>query len=154
MNNEVPATCKSHPDVTIPSNGCAYSVWSNNSDYPPGWCQLADDGCTIIPGKSTSIVWEKPQASNYFTMTGDCDAVGDCVMSNNYPATYGHDEECSVTMSQDASVTVGNIFYLEKCCDNLMIRGKDVESPDAVPLTFINGESFSWSSDYSVSRNG
>ena len=37
--NEAPGGCKSMP--------CKYVIWDNNPDFPPGWCQLATDGCQI-----------------------------------------------------------------------------------------------------------
>ena len=87
-------------------------------------------------------------------MTGNCEVVDDCVQSSGYPVTHGNNEACSVTMSQDASVTVGDTFELETCCDHLMIRGNDVESADAVPRTLNFGETFSWSTDGSVTNGG
>ena len=57
VNNEVPASCQSHPDFVIPPKGCAYAVWDDNPDHHPGWCQLANDNCTLAQ-KSTGIVWE------------------------------------------------------------------------------------------------
>ena len=87
-------------------------------------------------------------------MSGDCEVVGDCVQSSNYPSTHGNDESCSITMLEDATVTVGDTFDLETCCDHLMIRGVDTESADAVPATLNAGEVFSWTTDGSVSRNG
>ena len=85
-------------------------------------------------------------------MTGDCDVQGDCVSSNNYPSVHGNSESCSVTMLQDASITVGGTFSLETCCDHLMIRGEDVETSDTVPASLNEGETFSWTTDGSVTR--
>ena len=87
-------------------------------------------------------------------MTGDCDIQGDCVSSKSYPNLHGNDEACSVTMLQDATVTPGNKFSLETCCDHLMIRGLDVESSEAIPSSLEAGETFSWTTDASVTREG
>ena len=87
-------------------------------------------------------------------MTGDCDVQGDCVSSNNYPGVHGNSESCSITMLQDASVSVGSTFQLETCCDHLMIRGVDTESSDTVPTALDSGETFSWTTDGSVTREG
>ena len=87
-------------------------------------------------------------------MTGDCDQQGDCVSSSNYPSAHGNRESCSVTLLQHVSVTVGNTFDLETCCDHLMIQGQDVESSSAVPSTLPMGETFSWTTDGSVTRSG
>ena len=87
-------------------------------------------------------------------MTGDCDVQGDCVSSNNYPNQHGNSESCSVTMLQDAAVVVGSTFNLETCCDNLIIGGIDVESSESVPGSLNEGDTFSWTSDGSVTREG
>ena len=87
-------------------------------------------------------------------MSGDCDVHDDCVSSSNYPSPHGNTESCSITMLQDASVSVGFTFDLETCCDHLMIRDVDVEFASAVPPSLNAGEIFSWSSDGSIARNG
>ena len=92
--------------------------------------------------------------SDYFTMVGDCDIQGDCVSTNNYPGLHGNEESCSITMLQDASITVGDTFEVEACCDHLMIRGEDVESSDAVPRSLNAGETFTWTSDFSLQSEG
>lgn len=90
----------------------------------------------------------------FFTMTGDCDVQGDCVSSRNYPSVHENHESCTVTMLQDVIVTPGNLFNLETCCDHLMIGGVDVESSNAVPSSLSAGDVFSWTSDFSVTREG
>ena len=87
-------------------------------------------------------------------MSGDCDVQDDCVSSSNYPSPHGNQESCSITMLQDASVSVGSTFDLETCCDHLMIRDVDVEFASAVPPSLNAGEIFSWTSDGSVAGNG
>ena len=87
-------------------------------------------------------------------MTGDCEVVNDCVQSSGYPVSHGNNEACSVTMLQDASVSVGSTFTLETCCDHLMIRGVDVEAAENVPSALSAGEQFSWSTDGSVTNGG
>jgi len=112
----------------------------------------------LIGSKLQALIGSKPQAliesSNYFTMTGDCDVVDDCVSSKNYPNLYGKKEECTVTMSKDALVTVGGTFNLENHYDHLMIRGIDIFLRLEVPSTFNQGESFSWSTDFSNNLQG
>jgi len=123
-----------------------------------GMPKYLNSGETLMWNTDSSVTHEGWQfcffATIYFTKTGDCDVVGDCVSSSNHPTSHGHNEQCTVTMIQDASVTVGSGFSLETCCDHLIIRGNYVKSPDAVPLTFNSGESFSWSSDHSVNKPG
>jgi len=94
------------------------------------------------------------QPSSYFTMTGDCDVQGDCVSSGNYPDLHDDHEDCTVTMLKDAGVTAGATFELERCCDNLMINGVDVETSGAVPAFLGKGSTFTWTSDFSVTRPG
>ena len=40
MNNALPDSC----DGGEPSKNCTFAVWDDNPDFPPGWCQLAEDG--------------------------------------------------------------------------------------------------------------
>ena len=87
-------------------------------------------------------------------MTGDCDVAENCVSSNNYPNAHGNSESCSVTMLRNAIVAPGSTFSLETCCDHLMIEGVDVESSANVPDTLNAGQTFSWTSDHSVTRPG
>jgi len=116
----------------------------SNSDFD-GWRKANTCASTTTPPGS---------GSDYFTFSGDCDVQGDCVSSNNYPSVHGNGESCYVTMLQDASVTPGGTFNLETCCDHLMIRGSDIESSYAVPFFLTAGETFIWTSDGSVSREG
>ena len=105
--------------------------------------------CLLVISKVIcGLIWA------YFTMTGDCDTQGDCVSSNNYPQVHGNSESCTITMLQDASVSVGSTFSLETCCDHLMIHGNDVESSDTVPTSLRANDELTWSSDGSVTREG
>jgi len=87
-------------------------------------------------------------------MTGDCDIQGDCVSSAGYPNIHGNNEQCTINILQDASVSVGSTFSLETCCDHLMIRDEDFEHSTRVPTSLNARESFSWSTDGSVTREG
>ena len=87
-------------------------------------------------------------------MTGNCDVQDDCVSSKNYPSQHGNGDYCSITMLRDASVTPGETFQLETCCDHLMIRGVDVEYSSAIPSALSAGDTFTWTSDGSVTRSG
>jgi V8-like Glu-specific endopeptidase len=97
---------------------------------------------------------DTPTESDYFTMTGDCDVQDDCVSSANYPGAHGNRESCSVTMLRNAALTVSSTFSLETCCDHLMIRGVDTERSSAVPASLNSGETFTWTTDSSVTRAG
>ena len=87
-------------------------------------------------------------------MSGDCDVQGDCVSSAGYPNVHGNNGACTINVLQDSSISVGSTFNLETCCDHLMIGGTDVESSDAVPTSMNAGDSFTWSTDGSVTREG
>ena len=87
-------------------------------------------------------------------MTGDCVIQDDCVSTMNYPGQHGNQENCEVTMTKDAFLHPGDVFDLEYCCDHLTIQDVDVESVDAIPMSLSAGETFTWESDFSVSRNG
>jgi hypothetical protein len=135
-------------DIEDPSNvpsslnaGETFSWTTDGSVVREGW-QLCFTPASDAP------------SSDYFTMTGSCDVRDDCVSSSNFPDVHGNDEACSITMQMDASVSVSDGFSLETCCDHLMIRGVDVESQDAVPRSLNAGETFSWSSDGSVTSPG
>ena len=87
-------------------------------------------------------------------MTGDCDVQDDCVSSGNFPNAHNNNEYCEVTMLRDADLSVHSTFDLETCCDHLVIQDVDVESSDAVPSSLSAGETFTWTSDFSVSNAG
>merc|ERR1719461_1944670 len=96
-------------------------------------------------------VWSE----NYlFHMMGNCDVVGDCVSSNNFPDSYGNNEYCSISVMQDSEVSVDQSFMLETCCDNLYIDGVDVENSQDVPQRMRAGSYISFSTDFSVTEGG
>merc|ERR1712038_582944 len=110
-------------------------------------CVLDDDSSDVVDDSSDA-------GSDYFRMTGDCEVQGNYVSSANYPGRHGNRESCSVTMLRSASLTVSSTFNLETCCDHLMIRGVDTESSGAVPASLNSGETFTWTTDFSVTRAG
>ena len=55
IDNELP-----NSGCINPANKCAYAVWSDNPDWPPGWCQLADINCTIVNANNLYITWKNP----------------------------------------------------------------------------------------------
>jgi len=93
-------------------------------------------------------------AGAFFEMEGDCEVVDDCVQSANYPGSYGNNERCDIRMLRDADLTSGRRFSLETCCDHLMINGVDVESADMLPNSLTAGTTFTFTTDYSVTRGG
>ena len=59
INNALPEFCDSGQS----SKNCTFAVWDDNPDFPPGWCQLAEDGVcnkenTQRWGEQVKI-WEK-----------------------------------------------------------------------------------------------
>ena len=61
QRNELPVGCDQikNPLNEKPVSGCAFAVWDDNSDWAPGWCQLADDSC-VLSEKFTGKVWRNP----------------------------------------------------------------------------------------------
>ena len=59
MNNALPDSC----DEGEPSKYCTFAVWYDNPDWTPGWCHLAEDGCTNEDGGggggSPDKIWKK-----------------------------------------------------------------------------------------------
>jgi len=88
-----------------------------------------------------------------FTMYGQCEVVGDCVSSRNYPGSYGNHEMCDISVHRGASVRVTSLS-LETCCDHLYINGMDTEYAAAVPTTLYGGSYIRFTTDYSVTRGG
>jgi len=152
---------------------------NQNTDVNSMICGSGIEGCNdiniasfILPDAATSTVQNKltndpdhtfsigctfndgSQDTDFFTMTGDCEIVNDCVQTRNYPGRHTNNERCEVTMLRDSAVQVGTIFGVETCCDQLVIQGKDVEQSRDVPPVLLSGETFTWSTDFSVAREG
>merc|ERR1719333_370097 len=141
-----------------------YSQWTIASPYSWTMAPIAapTPSPTLPPTPFFPHSWTMPPTSatspgltsEFFTLIGECDIEGDCVSSNNYPNPHGNHEQCSITMTRDAYVSVNPTFRLERCCDHLMIRDVDVESSSTVPESLYKGESFTWSTDGSVTSLG
>jgi len=114
------------------------------------WENFPKDVPAVMPDVTTDCEINCP----YFTVTGDCDTRDNCVSSGNYPGVHENNEECTITMVQDAFLTTSATFSLETCCDHLIIQGNDVESSDEVPTSLNARDQFTWSSDYSVTKEG
>ena len=60
INNALPESCDSGES----SKNCAFAVWDDNSQFAPGWCQLAEDGVCNKENTQTwgahLTIWEKP----------------------------------------------------------------------------------------------
>merc|ERR1719361_455697 len=149
--NAVPASISAGDTFTWNSDGSITSEgWQLCFSNPIG----SSASPTPSPVQPETTEPETTGTAGLFTMTGDCDTQGDCVSSSNYPGRHGNRESCSVTMNEDVSVTPGGTFNLETCCDNLVIGGVDVESANAVPASLSAGDTFTWNSDGSVTREG
>lgn len=101
---------------------------------------------------------EPVPTSDYFTFSGDCDIVGDCISSSNYPDLHGNRESCQIEISQDASVTPGPTWELERGFDILEWRSpaetRDLHLVSSVPETMRDGDVLQWSSDGSITKLG
>jgi len=92
---------------------------------------------------------------SWFRIVGDCDVQQDnCVSSGNFPLAYGHNEDCTVTVLQDAFITPSTIWNLEEDYDHVIINGNDVESIRQVPSSLVVGDTIRWTSDVSISHEG
>jgi len=137
----------------LETHGCGYHIAPN---CLPKHCAPYDPHCW----RCTSSEWVIdpdfiiPTCTDWFMMIGDCEVRDNCVSSTNYPNAHGNHESCSVTLNRRVSVTVSSTFNLETCCDHLTIGEVTVKSASAVPAFLDMMETFTWSSDYSVTKEG
>ena len=81
-------------------------------------------------------------------VSGDgCEVQRGCVSSLGYPNAYGNVESCSITINENVDVTVGPVFDMQTCCDDLIINGLDTEFSGAVPKLLLSSSEISWSAD-------
>ena len=59
MQNELPSSCKNHPDVTVPLSGCGFAFWNKQAS----WCHLTGNDCEMSES-SDKNVWEKLNTGN------------------------------------------------------------------------------------------
>jgi len=91
----------------------------------------------------------------WFSIVGDCDVQEDnCVSSGNFPLEYGPNEDCTVTVLQDAYIVSSTVWNLEEDYDHIYINGNDVESTFQVPNSLVIGDTIRWTSDASSSHEG
>ena len=57
-------------------------------------------------------------------MQGDCDVIGSCVSSGNYPGDHGNDEECVVMALQSVKLVANEQFDIETCCVTSEVKNK------------------------------
>ena len=57
--NELPSSCKNHPDVRVPLSGCGFASWNIQS----GWCHLIGNDCEMLESSDRNI-WEKLKTGN------------------------------------------------------------------------------------------
>lgn len=124
-----------------------------------GICYLYDD-CTntrrtVRLGYTKQRLGDDVDPDDFFSVTGTgCEVNGNCVQSRNYPGVHGNNEYCSVNVLNDAYLTVGSTFSVETGYDHLLIDGSVMESSSRIPDQIAAGTPFTWSTDYSVTRNG
>lgn len=142
-------------DFCTEERDCRYAFRNNR-----GTCYLYDD-CTSTrrssrPGFTRQRLGnDVPDSDAFFSVTGNgIEVNGNCVQSRNYPGVHGNNEAGQVNVLRNAYLTTGSTFSVESCCDQLYINGIDVESSSRVPTEIARGASLTWSTDYSVTRNG
>ena len=57
--NELPSSCKNHPDVKVPLSGCGFASWTKQTS----WCHLIGNDCEMLES-SDHNVWEKLKTGN------------------------------------------------------------------------------------------
>ena len=59
-NNEMPHGCPKQPFL------CKYAIWSDNPDWPPGWCHLANGSCILSDAAHSPDLqtWELRRGNN------------------------------------------------------------------------------------------
>merc|ERR1719330_1640956 len=76
---------------------------------------------------------------------------GNCIQSNNHPASYGNNEKCTIN-AWDVALTV-DAFSTESGYDFLTMGGTRYSGSSGPASGTYSGE-ISWSSDYSVVNSG
>merc|ERR1719437_317868 len=76
---------------------------------------------------------------------------GNCIQSNNHPASYGNDEACTINAYQVDLVV--DAFSTESRYDILNMGGTEYSGTSGPASGYFSG-TISWASDYSVVSSG
>jgi len=98
---------------------------------------------------------EGSNVGGVFSVLGSgCTVSGSCVSSQNYPSHYGNQQSCTVTMTQNVRLAVQSPFEIERNYDWLRINNAAKWTAGEIPSTLTSGSTISWSTDYSVTKDG
>merc|ERR1740138_1550453 len=81
-----------------------------------------------VPGAPTPSTPSPPATPSpdhmWADVVGQCNVVGDCVQSENYPQNYGNNQKCTITIdSVNAAPIVVEAFNVESFYDYLTVDG-------------------------------
>jgi len=103
-------------------------------------------------GAPTPVPTPAPPPGTWTVSGTGCTMTGNCIQSNNHPANYGNNEDCTIT-AQAATITV-DAFSTESGYDFLtMSDGTQYSGSNGPPSGTYTGV-ISWASDYSVVNSG
>jgi len=109
-------------------------------------------GAGGAPPTTTPVPTPAPPPGTWEVASGTgCTKTGNCIQSNNHPANYGINEECSIN-AYDVDITV-DAFSTESSYDILTMGGTDYSGTSGPASGTFSGV-ISWSSDYSVVSSG
>lgn len=124
--------------------------WSSDGDgQDKGWSI-----CVGIPTAAPTPPPTPSPTSHIIMIQGQCDIVGDCVQSPNYPANYGSYQSCTISFRSDGTLLVDH-FATENAFDYVLLDGNTysgLSGPDDQPVT--SDSVLFWSSDYSTTHKG
>jgi len=127
--------------------GCA------GATYPGVWARVHTELAWIDNEMNapTPAPTPAPPPGTWSVSGTGCTMTGNCIQSNNHPASYGNNEACTI-QATDVALTV-EAFSTESGYDFLTIGGTQY-SGSSGPASGTYSGPFSWSSDYSVVSTG
>jgi len=158
--NNLPGFGMEHP-AGIAQDGYAECVRLNT--VPPTMNRMPDSDCETemfngfrLGGSHRVAVYKLMDTS--VSSTGPCKASGNCACSSNYDdscssysGTYNSNEECTVTFSPSAVLTI-SAFSTESGYDKLTVNG--VQYSGTAGPNDVAASSMTWYSDYAVENSG
>merc|ERR1740129_79350 len=109
----------------------------------------------LVPGgappTTTPVPTPAPPPGTWDVTGTGCTKIGNCIQSNNHPANYGNNEECTINAYEvDLAVYA---FSTEQGYDLLTMGGTSYSGTSG-PASGTYSGMISWSSDYSVVSSG
>jgi len=140
-NGEPQICCNGRDDYTNNHPNCDGLVYTSN---------IGGHQCVVL-----SSGGDNGGATGVFSVSGSgCTVSDSCVSSKNYPSHYGNQQSCTVTMTQNVRLAVQSPFEIERSYDYLRINNAEKWTAGEIPSTLTSGSTISWSTDYSVTKDG